>query len=109
CWIEVFVSSMSWGLEVKLDPEERDSHTCCGKAMHFPRRPSARLRLIPNSAKALTGSAVLFSPLSSAAMVDWFASPSNAEPSGMMILAPQQGMAFATRHVPLFPPSVDSS
>ena len=43
-WLSI---SMSCGFEVKLDPDERDSHTSWGKAKHFPLRPSAFVRSIP--------------------------------------------------------------
>src|SRR5690242_2776999 len=42
-------TSMSSGLEVKLDPDDRDSHTSCVKALQ-PVSPSTFVRLTPNSA-----------------------------------------------------------
>src|SRR5438309_710170 len=57
-------NSMSCGLEVKLDPDERDSHTCCGKEKHLPLRPSTCVRLTPISLKAKAGSSIPLIPFS---------------------------------------------
>src|SRR6266516_4749089 len=101
-WIVCDSISLSCGFELKLDPDDRDSQTSCGNVMHFPLRPRAALRLMPNSATALAPRAAPLIPLSAPAMADWFDWPSNSDESGMMTFAPQQGGALATRQ-PLTP------
>ncbi len=100
--IWVFWTSMSSGDEVKLDPDERDSQTCCGKATHVEAlRPSASVKLTPNSANWLTPIAVLLIPLSAAAMADWFDCPSNRLDCTRTAVAPQQGRgSVLTKQVP---------
>src|SRR5215472_1779269 len=106
-WIVWCSTSMSCGFEVKLDPDERDSQTCCGKEKHLPPRLSAWVRLMPNSANWLVASAVPLSPLSAAVIGDWFDLPSKSDALTVTTFAPQHGMlSVLTKHVPLLPPMV---
>src|SRR5689334_5500446 len=105
--IVLWLISRSCGFEVKLAPDERDSHVCCGKLKHWPLRFSAWERLIPNSENWLTGSATPLIPLAAAVIGVWFDLPLNCVPLGMITFAPQQGSASdLTKHVPAFPPAV---
>src|SRR5260370_8313788 len=103
CWL----MSRSWGFEVKLDPEDRDSHVCCGKLKQWPEMPSACERLIPNSENWLTGRAMPLIPLSAAAIGDWFDLPLDIAPLGVITLEPQQGRlsVFTKQVLAVFPPA----
>src|SRR5215469_4949159 len=96
---------MSCGFEVKLDPDDRASQTSCGKAKHWPERPSASVRLTPNSANWLIASVVPLIPLLAAVIAAWLDSPSKRVGATRTALAPQHGMtSVLTKHVPLLPP-----
>src|SRR3989442_10428089 len=89
-WILIAWNSRSCGLELKLDADERDSHTCCGKEKHLPVRPSTFVRLTPISLKAKVGSSVPLIPFSFAGIASLaLTAPSNAELSGAITFAPQ--------------------
>src|SRR5215212_532171 len=102
-----FSIEMSLVLETKLLPEDRDSQTVCGNALHgvvvegtgmIP----AAVRSTPNSANC---PATRFSPLiglSAALIADWLASPSAELPVSVCLTAPQHGgMSLPTKHVAL--------
>src|SRR5262249_61596322 len=95
-WMVLCTNSTSCGFEVKLDPDERDSHTCCGKEKHLPLRFRTCVRLTPNSANSFISSGVPWIPLSEALMCDVFALPSNSVPfgGGVITFAPQHGGAL---------------
>jgi len=102
--VETFTNSTSSGLEVKLDPDERDSHTCCGKQGSGP-PPRAWVRSTPNSANCCATKAVPLIPLSPAAIAAWFALPSNSVGLTVDTCAPQQGgESVLTRHLPFLRP-----
>src|ERR1700760_4718589 len=109
-WAQVLIvscsTSMSSGLEVKLEPEERDSQTSCGKERQLAPRPRACVRLTPNSANCCATKAVPLSPFWAAAIAFGLASPSLIVEAGWSRFAPQQGMlSVLTKQVPLLPPA----
>src|SRR5579862_1205892 len=93
-------NSRSSGDEVKLDPDERDSHTCCGKHGNglLLVAPRALDRSTPNSENWFTANAVPLIPLSPPGAIapvipftPVFDEPSNSVGLTVITFAPQQG------------------
>src|SRR5262245_31345965 len=100
--IVLFSIWMSLVVETKLLPDDRDSHTVCGNALHVPLwMIPAVARFTPNSANWPADRSWPLIGLLAAVMAAWFARPLAPFAPSVVTLAPQHGAtSLPTKHGP---------